>query len=722
MKRERSGGAPGTPGFPQETKRRRSFTRIPVSERCGTCDTCRNPQRKQACLVARAKLEEMRRTKETAAKEAAQARARAEAASFHDSLAPLIDAKGAVKSAEAARDLVALMRKQARIEAKTALIRVLLATCAAPQAQADRVLRPFIAEDGLKVLTAWLVSAVDDKYVKFVKKLVQLLSSMPVVAEDLETTEVAKVVRRVVKKYSDNEDVAEAAKKLFGKWVILYKKKESSQASPRPSSAKKEVLPLQTKNKLDGSQSQSSDVAGPAKPPQSSPAAKPASDSPTKRSVAMQGRAPSIDATRAVDTGNVGAPAVPPPEPVASSVPSAAGDAEDLRRHAPSSPADPTATSGRDRAATTTTTAPTSAAAGGASLSPEGEKPAAPAKKRVKRKKVTWKSDDYLESVRVFHIAQAPCKVGVGDYVYSPDDDDGSEVREAVNQLKKKEEAQINWKKIRKVQQEENERIRQELESMKPDIEWVEPPLCGQVAPESDQAISEEAERQRARERNSEPARDASTWKTPRSPPREELAQAGSAGVLQSVLQNESLMRNIQKLLSTGPAQNSNGGNYNRNGGSVGVSGGVAPNILSVIPNLQSLQGNIQSIQQMRPAQQPTSMNSIDMRAMGMASQPVPMHSQPQMQQPFGVMQRPQVLHHQPQYYHQPGTSLAPMHGGNQGWQPDNGRPSGHPIPSSAPPAKQKEQWHPPGKQRVCAYYKMPDGCVHGDNCKFSHP
>lgn len=225
--------------LPQPTaparKRNQRFPKIPRSERCGTCENCLNPQRKKACLVARARMEERMRQSGGAGGSAVApgTRARGAAASakppspvaavaasadedpFARSLTGILSSNGGVAQERHVPLLLQLVKRARSKPHRIALLTVL-------QLSGGEVLRAAVADGLLLQLQTWLSEFVAEGKQAMVQKALACLDKLPVTLASLQPPcELGKIVGRLRKHESFGSAVIEPAKRLVARWKAM---------------------------------------------------------------------------------------------------------------------------------------------------------------------------------------------------------------------------------------------------------------------------------------------------------------------------------------------------------------------------------------------------------------------------------------------------------------------------------------------------------------------
>ncbi|KAL4423706.1 hypothetical protein ABPG75_001007 [Micractinium tetrahymenae] len=226
--------------LPQPTaparKRTQRFPKIPRSERCGTCDNCLNPQRKKACLVARARMEARMKQGATAgdgssggptarprgtsapAKPPAPATAVAASADedpFARSLTGILASNGGVAQERHVPLLLQLVKRARTKPHRIALLTVL-------QLSSGDVLRSAVAGGLLLELQTWLSEFVAEGKQAMVQKALACLDKLPVTLASLQAPcELGKIVGRLRKHESFGSAVIEPAKRLVARWKAM---------------------------------------------------------------------------------------------------------------------------------------------------------------------------------------------------------------------------------------------------------------------------------------------------------------------------------------------------------------------------------------------------------------------------------------------------------------------------------------------------------------------
>lgn len=203
------------------------------SERCGTCENCLNPQRKKACLVARARMEERMRQSGGAGGSAVAPGARASGASakppspvaavaasadedpFARSLTGILSSNGGVAQERHVPLLLQLVKRARSKPHRIALLTVL-------QLSGGEVLRAAVADGLLLQLQTWLSEFVAEGKQAMVQKALACLDKLPVTLASLQPPcELGKIVGRLRKHESFGSAVIEPAKRLVARWKAM---------------------------------------------------------------------------------------------------------------------------------------------------------------------------------------------------------------------------------------------------------------------------------------------------------------------------------------------------------------------------------------------------------------------------------------------------------------------------------------------------------------------
>ncbi len=234
---------------PSTAKRRNMFPKVRASEKCGKCDNCLNPQRKQACVeVRRRQMEQLGQqhqqkgagigagaTASTAqqsvraggsSKPAAPAAAVADAAAasdpFQRELKRMLAPSGAVVHIKHVPALVQLMQSARSMGHRYSLLAVL-------QLSQPDVLRAAVQHRALLPLQTWLSDCVAGQKPKAVAKVLACLDKLPVSTAALQPPcELGKIVGRLRKDESLDAATREQAKQLVAKWKRIVEQESSS--------------------------------------------------------------------------------------------------------------------------------------------------------------------------------------------------------------------------------------------------------------------------------------------------------------------------------------------------------------------------------------------------------------------------------------------------------------------------------------------------------------
>lgn len=199
----------------QQKKRRETFPRIPRSERCGECENCLNPQRKKACIKARARLAALQQQQPQGGGADGTTAPAAPAATtvdpFIGTLQNILAGSGGVTAERHAPSLLKLLQTASTLAHRSALLTVL-------QLSTPAVLQAVVKGGGAACLEKWLAEGVAAVRPRLVGKLLAALAKMPITLSTLRAGELGKMVGRLRKNAAFDDSVHEQAKSLVAAW------------------------------------------------------------------------------------------------------------------------------------------------------------------------------------------------------------------------------------------------------------------------------------------------------------------------------------------------------------------------------------------------------------------------------------------------------------------------------------------------------------------------
>ena len=227
-------------------KRRTVHQRIRPEDRCGRCMNCLNPQRKQACSVARERQRREVQRQDSGSSSGGVHAASASAAAAAPTppsaaaappppqptedptvlaLKAILSNDGAVAQARHIPRLLGLLRQATALQHRTALLTVLKVTPRPLLAEA-------VAQGAVPVLSAWLQQWVEDGKAKMVAKTLDCLAGMPVTLAALQSCDVGKIVGKLRKNDGFEAPLHKQAAGLVAAWKRLVAQEGGGGAAP----------------------------------------------------------------------------------------------------------------------------------------------------------------------------------------------------------------------------------------------------------------------------------------------------------------------------------------------------------------------------------------------------------------------------------------------------------------------------------------------------------
>eukprot|EP00889_Picochlorum_renovo_P003883 jgi/Picre1/30913/NNA_006272.t1 len=309
-------------------------------------------------------------------------------------------------------------------------------------------------------------------------------------------------------------------------------------------------------------------------------------------------------------------------------------------------------------------------------------------KRKLSVKKLRWAPEEELTAVRLFLKHQPPCKVSADPN----DDDDGApqeDKRDVASDVghesferaaKQQHHSEAQALKDFKAQEEEERKVVEErLRTMKPGTEWRDPPMIPQdIFEECGTAASGEESTERvARKKQWEGVPQVTYSSIQQAPPCPAEPPVGASMPLQPLHLVPKIPLSVEEARMLASART----------------------VTAKKPPVVPMNGRLPA-QSTVPARPPMTMQGLH-----------PPKQQPQMpvRQPI-VQQRP----------HRPMASqkLQPMlglHGANKTQQ-------SQPMPAATQQRAPRPMLNNiQSTQNVCAYFNRPQGCIHGDKCRFAH-
>ncbi|KAI8110680.1 hypothetical protein M9435_002354 [Picochlorum sp. BPE23] len=652
-------------------KRTRTFKgRSKPSEKCGKCKHCLNPHWKQRCL------------------EAKQGDARAvenpsnNGDSFVAMLGHILRSDGGVDGVDKLPRLLRLFESATEWGHRRALLKVL------HNSGAD-LHKAFIANKGLIKVEAWLDKAISEGRSKFVADALSALALLPITLAALrKPSELGRMVGKL-RKSDFEESIRSQARILIAKWKALadvkpasstpaqHKPIAASAATQNASESKNKVEP-QKKTKSTQQGLGEADIFG------SKQEKKPSNQS----NAAQRVRVVASNAAKSQIAGSKRSTSV---------ARVSASPLDSLSDQGYQQPARSQSQSPAKSYTPLLAPANTALAANLASLTAsERAKLAADSvpeepkrqKRKASGKKLRWAPEEELTAVRLFLKHQPPCKVSADPN----DDDDGApqeDKRDIASDVghesferaaKQQHHSEAQALKDFKAQEEEERKVVEErLRTMKPGTEWRDPPMIPQdIFEECGTAASGEESTERvARKKQWEGVPQVTYSSIQQAPPCPAEPPVGASMPLQPLHLVPKIPLSVEEARMLASART----------------------VTAKKPPVVPMNGRLPA-QSTVPARPPMTMQGLH-----------PPKQQPQM--PVGqpiVQQRP----------HRPMASqkLQPMlglHGANKTQQ-------SQPMPAATQQRAPRPMLNNiQSTQNVCAYFNRPQGCIHGDKCRFAH-
>jgi hypothetical protein len=221
-----SGKSKRSSGSDSHRRRVNKFDKIRPGQRCGKCENCLNPQRKQACKEARKKqIAAAMKGQNPTPKAVPRPTPKADASSpdpFMSTLSQILTGSGGVTCINHLPQVLDLIKRAKTKGQQTAMAMVLTYSTAEVQ--------KLVVENGvLPSLQTWLEEAILDRQDTMIGPMLSALEALPITLDALADCEIAKVVNRLRKVLEVSEKVRKQGQELVAKW----KKVVGEQPGPR---------------------------------------------------------------------------------------------------------------------------------------------------------------------------------------------------------------------------------------------------------------------------------------------------------------------------------------------------------------------------------------------------------------------------------------------------------------------------------------------------------
>lgn len=660
-------------GAGTSAKRTRTFKgRSKPSEKCGKCKHCLNPRWKQRCLQA--KQEDVRDGKKPSNG----------TDSFVSMLGRILRSDGGVDGENKLPELIKLVDSATEWGHRRALLKVL-------HNSGTDLHKAFLANKGLIKIEAWLDRAISEGRSKFVADTLSALALMPITLAALrKPSELGRMVGKLRKSDFD-QSIRSQARILIAKWKALADIKPSSsfnsQQKPTATSAASH-LASESAKKLEPQQKTKSTQQGLGEADIFGSKQEKKPSNPTN--AAQRVRVVASNAAKSQIAGSKKSTSV---------ARVSASPLDSLSDQGYQQPARSQSQSPAKSYTPLLAPANTALAANLASLSASERAKLAAAsvpeepkreKRKLSSKKLRWAPEEELTAVRLFLKHQPPCKVS-----HDPNDDDddegalqddktdassdiGHEGFERAAKQQHHSEAQA-LKDFKAQEEEERKVVEERLRTMKPGTVWRDPPMippdifeeCGTAA------SGEESTERETRKKQHEGVPQVFYSNIQQAPPSPAEPPVGASMPLQPLHLVPKIPLSVEEARMLASSRT----------------------VTAKKPHVVPMNGRL-PVQGAIPARPPMTMQGLH-----------PPKQQPQMpvRQPI-VQQRP----HRPMASQKMQPMLG-LHGANK---PQQSQPMPAPALQRAPrPMLSNSQ----STQNVCAYFNRPQGCIHGDKCRFAH-